>query len=285
VEDTVAKTTQAIKSGRLGGSDLAGAYCLRSGAHADLGSIKEALADASGALKLTPQSPDTLHCMGYAQFAAGEFENSVAQYSKSLTLGASDRTFQQRGIARYYAGQLEAAADDFAKAAAAADKETQTYSDLWLAWTLQRLGKTLPEDLVKRGSERPRGAWPRPALAVFTGHLGWAELMKIIERKPDDEGKMAASEGHFYLGQYFLTRGETDKARDHFKKARQAKVLIYIEHKAAEFELSKLPAADEATASGDEPAAATRKKKASTATKSKRPASGETDWKSGAFGR
>jgi hypothetical protein len=96
---------------------------------------------------------------------------------------------------------------------------------------------------------------------------------------------MAASEGHFYLGQYFLTRGETDKARDHFKKARQAKVLIYMEHKAAEFELRKLPAADEAIAAGDEPAATKPKKKASTSAKTKRPPSGETDWKSGAFGR
>ena len=117
VEDTVAKTTQAIKSGKLGGSDLAGAYCLRAGANADLGSIKESLADAGEALKLTPQSPDVLDCTGYAHFAAGEFDKSIAQYSKSLTLGADDKTFQQRGMARFYAGQLEAAAEDFAKAA------------------------------------------------------------------------------------------------------------------------------------------------------------------------
>lgn len=284
VQDTVAKTTQAIKSGKLGGSDLANAYCLRAGAQADLGSVKAALADAGAALKLTPQSPDALYCMGYAHFAAADFEKSIAHYTKGLTLGGDDRAFQQRGLGRFYAGQLEAAAEDFAKAASLSAKETQTYSDLWLAWTLQRLGKPLPDDLVKRAAEQPRGAWPRPALGVFTGHIEPAELVKLIERKSGDEGRMAASEGHFYLGQYFLGRGESDRAREHFQKARRMKVLIYIEHKAAEFELGKLPPAPAgAMASDDAAPAPAKRKKSSIKSKAKRPASGQADWKSSVF--
>jgi lipoprotein NlpI len=282
VQDTVTKTTQAIKSGKLAGSDLAGAYCLRAGAHADLGALKDALADADEALKLAPQSSETLSCVGYVQFAAGDFDKAVANYSKGLTLGGEDRNFQNRGVARFYAGQLEAAAEDFAKAASLSSEETQTFSDLWLAWTLQRLGRPLPDDLLKRAAEQPRGAWPRPALAVFSGHLEPAELVKMLERKTGDEGKMAASEGYFYLGQYFLARGDADKARTHLQKAVKMNVLIYIEHKAAEFELRKLPADD--AASGDAaPEADKRKKKSSSEGKAKRPAGKEADWKSGVF--
>jgi lipoprotein NlpI/transglutaminase-like putative cysteine protease len=282
VQDTVAKTTQAIKSGKLAGSDLVGAYCLRAGAHADLGALKDALADAGEALKVAPQSPEALSCLGYVQFASGDFDKAVASYSKVLTLGGDDRNFQNRGVARLYAGQLEAAAEDFAKAASLSSKETQTFSDLWLAWTLQRLGRPLPDDLLKRAAEQPRGAWPRPALAVFSGHLEPAELVTMLERKSGDEGKMAASEGYFYLGQYFLARGQADKARTHFQKAVKMNVLIYIEHKAAEFELRKLPADD--VASGDAaPDADKRKKKSSTEGKAKRPAGKEADWKSGVF--
>jgi lipoprotein NlpI len=221
--------------------------------------------------------------MGYAQFAAGDFEKSAARYSKALSLGGDDGAFKNRGIARFYAGQLEAAAEDFAKAATLSSEETQTFSDLWLAWTLQRLGKPLPDDLVKRAAKQPKGAWPRPALAVFTGHLAPAELVKLIERKTGDEGKMAASEGHFYLGQYFLGRGDTDKARAHFQKARKINVIIYIEHKAAEFELRKLPAAPDEVASGD--AAADAKRKRKTGSKAKQPRAGEADWKSSVFAR
>ncbi len=280
VQETVTKTTQAIKSGKLGAADLSNAYCLRSGAHANLGSITEALADANEAIKLTPQSPSTLHCSGYAHFAAGDFDKSVADYSKGITLGANEESVQQRGVARFYAGQLEAAAEDFAKAGENSDKAAQPYRDLWLAWTLLRLGKALPDDLIKRAAAQPRGPWPRPALAVFSGDLEAGEVVKLIERKTGDEGRMAASEGYFYLGQYLLARGETARAREFFQKARQMNVLIYVEHKAAEFELRKLPAPAEAAA----PAAPKRAKPAAE-TKTQKATPGEADWRNGIFAR
>jgi lipoprotein NlpI/transglutaminase-like putative cysteine protease len=282
VQGTVTQTTQAIKSGKLSGADLSSAYCLRSGAHSDLGAIPEALADANEAFKLTPQSPETLHCRGYAHFAAGDFDKSITDYSKGVILGANDMSIHQRGIARFYAGQLEAAAEDFVKAGEIADKEAQPYRDLWLAWTLLRLGKTLPDDLMQRAAAQPRGPWPRPALAVFSGNLEAGEVVKLIERKTDDEGKMAASEGYFYLGQYFLARGETTRARELFERTRQMNVLIYIEHKAAEFELRKLPAP--APVEGTAPAARKRAKP-SVESKATRPASSEADWQSGVFAR
>jgi len=59
-------------------------------------------------------------------------------------------------------------------------------------------------------------------------------------------------------------------------------VLIYLEHKAAAFELHKLPGGDvasgEAAPEGDK-----RKKKSATEGKAKRPAGKEADWKSGVF--
>jgi lipoprotein NlpI/transglutaminase-like putative cysteine protease len=280
VQGTVTQTTQAIKSGKLSGADLSNAYCLRSSAHADLGSLQEALADANEAIKLTPQAPETLHCRGYAHFAAGDFDKSIADYSKGVILGANEMSIQQRGIARFYAGQLEAAAEDFAKAGEIADKDGQPYRDLWLAWTLLRLGKTLPDDLMKRAAAQPRGPWPRPALAVFSGNLEAGEVVKLIERKTGDEAKMAASEGYFYLGQYFLARGETARARELFEKARQMNVLIYIEHKAAEFELRKLPAPAVVTAP-----AASKRGKPSVERKATKPAPSEADWRSGVLAR
>jgi tetratricopeptide (TPR) repeat protein len=135
LQDTIAKTTQAISSGRLSGGDLAMAYCLRSNARMDLGLAEEGISDANEALKAAPLAPDTLQCRGYAHFSAGEFEKSVADYSKAITLGANERAFHLRGISKFYAGSLEAAAEDFAKASNTADKDAQAYSDLWLSWT------------------------------------------------------------------------------------------------------------------------------------------------------
>jgi lipoprotein NlpI len=241
LQETIDRTTQAIRSGRLASADLAGAFCLRSNARSHLGLSKEALADADEAVKLVPNAADSLRCRAQAHFGAGEFEGAIADYSKSIALGATDaKILQQRGIAKFYAGKLAQAAEDLARASNDGDNETQVYSDLWLAWTHQRLGQPLPEALLQRAATNPRGNWPRPALAVVAGKLSPEELLKLLERKGDDERKMAASEGYFYLGQYYIGRGDKTKAREFFERVRQVNMVMSAEHKAAGFELQFL---------------------------------------------
>jgi lipoprotein NlpI/transglutaminase-like putative cysteine protease len=288
LQDTIAKTTQAISSGRLSGGDLAMAYCLRSNARMDLGLAEEGISDANEALKAAPLAPDTLQCRGYAHFSAGEFEKSVADYSKAITLGANERAFHLRGISKFYAGSLEAAAEDFAKASNTADKDAQAYSDLWLSWTYRRLGKSLPEDVQKRAAEEPRGAWPRPALAVLAGELAPAELLKIIGRKTGDEGQMTSSEGYFYLGQHYLAQGDRAKARELFQKTRQMNVVIYMEHKAAGFELQRLQETAGTDPLDDAPAdksAAGKRAKRPADARPKKSAPADQNWRTGVFGQ
>ena len=243
VQETVDKTSQAIKSGKLAGADLANSYCLRSGAYASLGTPDKAIADADEAVKLTPNSPTSLYCRAHIYFQAGEFEKSVADYSKAIALGDTEpRTVHQRGISKFYAGKLEDAAEDFAKATDTGDKEAQVYSDLWLSWTHLRLGKAVPDAVVKRAAEEPQGGWPRPARAVLAGNLTPEEMLKLIDRKTGDERTMASSEGYFYLGQYYLGRGDQAKAWELFEKARRLNIILYTEHTAAGFELRQLEA-------------------------------------------
>src|SRR5262249_13413175 len=218
LQETIDKTTQVIKSGRLTGTDLAGAYCLRSTARSDLGMPQDGLADAHEAVKLTPNSPDSLHCRAPAYFAAGEFDKTMRDHSKSIALGAADgKALQQRGIAKFYAGRLSEAAEDLARASDAGE----VYAGLWLAWAYQRRGQPLPAILLERAAAEPRGEWPRPALAVLAGKLSPEEMLKLIERRSGDERKVAAAEGFFYLGQYYMGRGDKAKAHEFFEKTRR----------------------------------------------------------------
>ena len=245
-QETVTKTTESIKSGKLSGNDLAGAYCARSSAHANLGQAQEALADANEAVKLSESS--ALHCRAYAHFNSGEFEKSIADYSRAIVLGSTDaKSFYQRGIAKFYAGKLDAALEDFTRASDGADREAQALSDLWLAWTSLRLGKPLPEAVVERSASQARD-WPRPALAVMTGRLAPENMLKGIAAKTGDDRTMGTAEGYFYLGQYYLAQGDVAKAREFFEKTRELKVIIYTEHTAAGFELQRLGSAIESGA-------------------------------------
>ena len=241
LNETIDKTTLAIRSGRLSSADLAGAYCLRSSARSHLGLSKDALADADQAVKLMPNASDQLRCRAYALFAAGEFEKAITDYSKSIALGATDaKILQLRGIAKFYAGRLAEAAEDLAHASDDGDKDSQVYSDLWLSLTYQRLGQPLPEALLARAGTNPRGDWPRPALAVVAGKLLPEEMLKLLERKGGEERKMASSEGYFYLGRYYMERRDKTKAREYFERALQVNIVTSAEHKAAGFELRDL---------------------------------------------
>jgi lipoprotein NlpI len=253
LSETIEASTLAIKSGKLGDADLARSYCLRSSARGELGHAREAVSDAKEAVKLTPNSSDSFGCRAYAYLTAGKFEESIADFSTAISLGATDsHTLERRGIAKFYAKKLEEAAEDFARASEMGD--ATPFGDLWLAWTHQRLGRPLPAALLERAKAGPRSDWPRPALAVLTGDLDPDEMLKLLARKGGDDRVTALAEGYFYLGQYYLARGDKARAREFFEKTRRQNVVVYLEHMAAGFELQALgPAAE--TGSRPPPAA------------------------------
>jgi lipoprotein NlpI len=240
LQESVERTSKTIAGGGLGGGDLAEALCTRSETYAELGKTAEAIQDGKEAVRVTPNKPDALACRANAFWHAGQFEHAIADYSRALALGHSQfRSFYRRGHARFYLGKLEEAASDFEKAVATGDGD-KLYAELWLAWTLKRLGRELPADLVERARGDARGAWPRPALAMLAGALSPEEVLKELERLKGDEREMALTEGWFYIGQNYLTQKQAAAAREAFAKAREKGVIVYIEHVAAGFELGKI---------------------------------------------
>jgi lipoprotein NlpI len=241
LEDRAQKISVAIQSGKLTGPDLATAHCGRAETYAQLGRNDDALNDANQAVKLAPNAPEMLACRGFVRFKAGQFDASLADYTSAVTLGATDaRTFHTRGLANFYAGRMEAAAADFARAADTNDREAQVYADLWQVWTSQRLNRPVPAAVAQRAATQPRGEWPRPALAMAVNTLPPEEALRAAESKSGDDRVMATTEGYFYLGQYYLGRGDTARAQGYFERTVRQGILIYNENDAAQFELTRM---------------------------------------------
>lgn len=240
-EDAIAKTTDAIKGGKLAGADLAEAYCNRGNAYGDLGRFEEALKDTNEAVRIAPSSGNQFGCRAEALYQAGQFDKSVADFSKALALGAQPVwIFRGRGLAKFYAGRPADAAADFIKASEIADKETRTYIDIWAVIAHRRAGSSVPDAVAQRAATEAHGEWPRPGLAMLVGALSPADLLKVINQKSGDERHMALAEGYFYLAQDSLLRGDKNTAQSYLEKTRALGVIIYIEHVAAGFELQQL---------------------------------------------
>jgi tetratricopeptide (TPR) repeat protein len=74
-------------------------------------------------------------------WSLGRFAEAAADFGRALQLDAEPHTaYLQRGQARFYEGRIDAAAQDFAKAAQSAHDETQRAQALvWHGWAMKRL--------------------------------------------------------------------------------------------------------------------------------------------------
>jgi lipoprotein NlpI/transglutaminase-like putative cysteine protease len=242
--ELIKKLNETIGGGKIAGSDLANAHCFRAVAQADLGQIEEAMRDANSAVRLAPNTPIPLACRADVNFRSGQFEKSQTDYANAIALGGgSDGTaFRSRGLAKLFAGRVEDANADFAKASELGDTETRLFSEVWLVATSGRLRKPVPAELIARAAAEAHGDWPRAALAMLTGALSPDEMFKSLDKKAGDERQMALTEAHFYLGQHYLVTGEIERAQSAFEKTRELGVIDYIEYIVAKFELERLKA-------------------------------------------
>ena len=189
-----------------------------------------------------PSLANAWFCHGNIAWARGDHASAEADFAKALVLGlpAGD-AYYRRGHARFFAGKFDAAADDFAKAAAdRSDANARVFAQLWQVLALSRAGRALPAELVASGE--PQVAWPRPVLAMLTGRIAPDQVLEQIARKNGDDRELAAAEAWFYIGEYWLGQKQPDKARDAFEKARAQGIVHYLEHIAAGLELQRLGA-------------------------------------------
>ena len=240
----IERNTWAIDGGQLGGEDLADALCERAEARARRGEAAAGLDDARRAVHEAPVHGRAHACLARLLFDGGRFADAVPAWTKALTLGEdAAAVLYQRGHARFYAGELAAAAADFGKAAqllARADHPVQTtHAQLWQAWSLKRAGQPLPPDWQ---APRPSAdlPWPRNALALASGMLSPEQLIAQLEhgRLQGDELQLALAEAWFQLGQHYRAMGDAAKARQAFENVRSHSLPAALEHRAAGFELA-----------------------------------------------
>ncbi len=244
IQDGVNRITATLGSGRLAGEDQAEALCDRAEGLADLGRAADGLADAVEAVRIAPALPRAWMCRANLYFDNRDFARAIPDYNRALSLGHSaSEVHYHRGLARFYNDQLAQAAEDFARAGTVErDKQENLYPALWQFWTLQRLGRPIPEELQALARKAPSGAWPRPALAMLAGALTPEQVLTEVARKTGDERELTMTEALFYLGQHHLVQGRKSEARDAFQRTRAQGITMFIEHMAAGFELDKMGA-------------------------------------------
>ena len=97
LESALRNSAAAIEAAKNRGSESAGARCENALASAYLDQGLAALANANAAVMEQPNSPDIVRCRGTVRFILGEFENSIRDLSRAMSLGQDEaETYFQR---------------------------------------------------------------------------------------------------------------------------------------------------------------------------------------------
>jgi len=79
-DEQITGCTNAIKSGKLGGKDLAVAFAIRGSAHRARGDLKRAVEDYDQAVKLNPHDADVFFRRGVAHGMLGDADPAIDDF-------------------------------------------------------------------------------------------------------------------------------------------------------------------------------------------------------------
>ena len=242
-QSVVDDAARAIESGQVQGKRLAAAYRNRGVNYSHLLAYDKAIEDFSKAIEIDGFNPQYYQDRAIAYLRAREF--AEADRDLEMVLGLDRTNFsalREKGRTAFYRGNYEEAAGFFLQASRSADPEGKIYSMLWVSIAAQRGGKPSPLNItVPKGQERSQ--WPVPVAELLTGALSPQQLLALAEPDNPRAYLMLQCEARFYLGQYYLMKGEKELARQSFTAAVDTGVTDFMEYDWALRELEVLSVA------------------------------------------
>ena len=240
-QEEVALLSKAMDGGKLNDTDIIEAHRERAGALVLLGQYEKAKLDIETVIKAKPTDSAALTVRANITSQLGDQKKAIEDYNRAIRLGAEGEAYYRRGIALYFLGNYDGAAQDFAKSAIDRKGADGLYPRLWQIWSLRRANKPLPADLAQAGVGIKPDQWPLSAYTVAQrGDADTAPIFASIETLKGEEKQLALSEGYFYAGQELLINGQIDKARAMFEQCIKVGAIHYIEHGAAALELARM---------------------------------------------
>lgn len=231
--------TRIIDLAQLSGSNLAIAYHNRGIARTYMGEYDAAIADFDMAIRVNPKAARAFTSRGIAWHARGDYERAIADYDSAIGLNPQDvLAVKNRGLARYFQGRFALAARDFAQARQMGKPDA--YVALWSYLARTRNAESVRSEFEQDAKGVPNDAWPAPVLRAYLGQIGPEALLAAAAHPDAKTQAEQRCEANYYLGQWYLIRGEQDRAVAHFRAAQDQCPRFFLEYTGATAELRRL---------------------------------------------
>jgi lipoprotein NlpI len=197
-----------------------------------LGDYDWAVADHAQAIALNPSHADAYGEQGVAYACKHEYDLAIASITKAMKLDPDKPIHpRERGYTRFHRGDFAASAADLRLSL---DRQFDPYAMLFCYLARARLGEAAEEQLRSDSRRLRSKVWPSGAVDLYLGSRTPDALLAALT-EPDEH-----AEAHFYVGQWYLLRGNQTEAVKAFRNAMQECPTVFLEHIGAVAELARL---------------------------------------------
>jgi tetratricopeptide (TPR) repeat protein len=180
--------------------------------------MREAVQTFTRALAIAPNDPMLYRWRGHRNLSVRDFDGAMADLTRGYGLDSTNYgILYHLGVLRFVRGDFNAAADAFARAQPRApDAGELAGATDWLWMSLQRAGRA-PEAaamLARRPDSLPVSNAYRKRLRLYRGEIGPDALFT-----PSDTGDVDVATLSFGLGNWYLVKGDSARAREQFARS------------------------------------------------------------------
>ena len=180
--------------------------------------MQEAVQTFTRALALAPNDPMLYRWRGHRNLSIRQFDGSMADLTRGYGLDSTNYgILYHLGVLRFVRGDFNAAADAFARAQPRApDGGELAGSTDWLWMSLQRAGRGAEATamLARRPDTIPTTAAYAKRIRLYRGEITPEALFT-----PSDTSDVDVATLSFGLGNWYMVRGDTTRARAQFQRS------------------------------------------------------------------
>jgi tetratricopeptide (TPR) repeat protein len=202
--------------------------------------FREAIETFSRGLALAPSDPMLYRWRGHRYLSVREFDRALNDLSKGFGLDSTNYgILYHLGIVRYARGDFSGAAEAFQRAQPRApDAGELAGATDWLWMSLSRAGRVADAQamLNRRPDSLPTTIAYAQRLRLYRGQIGPGAVLT-----PSDTSDIAVATLSYGVGNWYLVRGDTIRAREWFERSVRSGGWPAFGFIMSEIELRRLP--------------------------------------------
>jgi lipoprotein NlpI len=238
-EIALARLTQVLQRAEISDGQRAELFYQRGVEYDKVGLRALARFDFNQALNLKPDMSDAYNFLGIHFTQLREFNQAYDAFDSAIELAPDhEYAYLNRGIALYYGGRPNLAADDFK--VFRQYQQNDPYRLLWQYLADVELDQQKAnQDLVVYAQQIDKGVWAKNVIKLYLGEMSQDTFIAGMAKNVNSNEALTERlcEAYFYLGKYSQLQGNVNAAINFFKLALSTNVYEFVEHRYARLEL------------------------------------------------